>query len=81
MTVRWGRRSRSPDLDIAVPGDAVAVDHLDVLVNHIWGGEVLEGGPPEWNRQYMEAEESGEEPDPASYREPVTARVPRPRRP
>jgi NAD(P)-dependent dehydrogenase (short-subunit alcohol dehydrogenase family) len=24
--------------------------HVDVLVNDIWGGEVLKGGPPEWNR-------------------------------
>jgi len=24
--------------------------HIDVLVNDIWGGEVLKGGPPEWNK-------------------------------
>lgn len=23
--------------------------HLDVLVNDIWGGEILKGPPPEWN--------------------------------
>ena len=23
--------------------------HIDVLVNDIWGGEVLKGGPPRWN--------------------------------
>ncbi len=23
--------------------------HLDVLVNDIWGGELLKGGPPQWN--------------------------------
>jgi NAD(P)-dependent dehydrogenase (short-subunit alcohol dehydrogenase family) len=23
--------------------------HIDVLVNDIWGGEVLKGGPPQWN--------------------------------
>jgi NAD(P)-dependent dehydrogenase (short-subunit alcohol dehydrogenase family) len=25
-------------------------DHVDVLVNDIWGGEVLKGGPADWNR-------------------------------
>jgi NAD(P)-dependent dehydrogenase (short-subunit alcohol dehydrogenase family) len=24
--------------------------HIDVLVNDIWGAEVLKGGPPEWNK-------------------------------
>src|SRR5207344_3298899 len=28
--------------------------HIDVLVNDIWGGEVLKGGPPEWNRPIWE---------------------------
>jgi NAD(P)-dependent dehydrogenase (short-subunit alcohol dehydrogenase family) len=28
--------------------------HLDVLVNDIWGGEVLKGGPGEWNRPVWE---------------------------
>jgi NAD(P)-dependent dehydrogenase (short-subunit alcohol dehydrogenase family) len=28
--------------------------HLDVLVNDIWGGEVLKGGPPEWDRPIWE---------------------------
>src|SRR3954469_16442556 len=23
--------------------------HIDILVNDIWGGEVLKGGPPQWN--------------------------------
>src|SRR6478752_5570444 len=23
--------------------------HIDVLVNDIWGGETLKGGPPEWD--------------------------------
>src|SRR5215204_4683243 len=23
--------------------------HIDVLVNDIWGAEVLKGGPPQWN--------------------------------
>jgi len=24
--------------------------HIDILVNDIWGGELLKGGPPEWNK-------------------------------
>ena len=28
--------------------------HLDVLVNDIWGGEVLKGGPPQWNTPIWE---------------------------
>jgi NAD(P)-dependent dehydrogenase (short-subunit alcohol dehydrogenase family) len=28
--------------------------HLDVLVNDIWGGEVLKGGPSEWNTPIWE---------------------------
>mgnify|MGYP003575774809 CR=1 FL=1 len=24
--------------------------HIDVLVNDIWGGELLKGGPPDWNK-------------------------------
>src|SRR3954464_7574848 len=28
--------------------------HIDVLVNDIWGGEVLKGGPSEWNRPIWE---------------------------
>jgi NAD(P)-dependent dehydrogenase (short-subunit alcohol dehydrogenase family) len=24
--------------------------HIDILVNDIWGAEVLKGGPPEWNK-------------------------------
>jgi NAD(P)-dependent dehydrogenase (short-subunit alcohol dehydrogenase family) len=24
--------------------------HIDILVNDIWGAEVLKGGPPDWNR-------------------------------
>ncbi|OFX21722.1 MAG: short-chain dehydrogenase [Anaeromyxobacter sp. RBG_16_69_14] len=27
---------------------------IDVLVNDIWGGEVLKGGPPDWNRPIWE---------------------------
>src|SRR6478672_2620859 len=23
--------------------------HIDVLVNDIWGAEILKGGPPQWN--------------------------------
>jgi NAD(P)-dependent dehydrogenase (short-subunit alcohol dehydrogenase family) len=31
--------------------DRIRADHghIDVLVNDIWGGEVLKGGPPQWN--------------------------------
>jgi NAD(P)-dependent dehydrogenase (short-subunit alcohol dehydrogenase family) len=28
--------------------------HIDVLVNDIWGGEVLKGGPPEWDKPIWE---------------------------
>ncbi|HEY6531430.1 MAG TPA: SDR family oxidoreductase [Acidimicrobiales bacterium] len=28
--------------------------HIDVLVNDIWGGEVLKGGPPDWGRRVWE---------------------------
>lgn len=28
--------------------------HIDVLVNDIWGGEVLKGGPADWNRPIWE---------------------------
>jgi len=30
--------------------------HIDILVNDIWGGEVLKGGPPEWNRPIWEVD-------------------------
>lgn len=28
--------------------------HIDILVNDIWGAEVLKGGPPEWNKPIWE---------------------------
>src|SRR5262245_799734 len=28
--------------------------HIDMLVNDIWGAEVLKGGPPEWNKPIWE---------------------------
>jgi NAD(P)-dependent dehydrogenase (short-subunit alcohol dehydrogenase family) len=28
--------------------------HIDILVNDIWGGEVLKGGPPQWNTPIWE---------------------------
>src|ERR687897_3539972 len=28
--------------------------HVDVLVNDIWGGEVLKGGPPDWGTPIWE---------------------------
>jgi NAD(P)-dependent dehydrogenase (short-subunit alcohol dehydrogenase family) len=32
--------------------DRIRTDHghIDVLVNNIWGGELLKGGPPDWNK-------------------------------
>ena len=30
--------------------------HIDILVNDIWGGEVLKGGPPAWNRPIWEVD-------------------------
>jgi NAD(P)-dependent dehydrogenase (short-subunit alcohol dehydrogenase family) len=53
---------------IAVPTDHLEVDqvaalaarirrdhqHLDVLVNDIWGGELISGGPADWNRPIWE---------------------------
>lgn len=30
--------------------------HIDVLVNDIWGGELLTGGPAEWNRPVWECD-------------------------
>jgi NAD(P)-dependent dehydrogenase (short-subunit alcohol dehydrogenase family) len=27
-----------------------AHDHIDILVNDIWGAEQLKGGPPDWNK-------------------------------
>jgi NAD(P)-dependent dehydrogenase (short-subunit alcohol dehydrogenase family) len=37
-------------------GDRIRAEHghLDVLVNDIWGGEVLKGGPPQWNTPIWE---------------------------
>ena len=35
-------------------GVAIQVDHLDVLVNDIWGAELLKGPPPTWNRPIWE---------------------------
>lgn len=29
-------------------------DHIDVLVNDIWGAELLKGGPPQWNKPIWE---------------------------
>jgi NAD(P)-dependent dehydrogenase (short-subunit alcohol dehydrogenase family) len=44
-----------PD-QVAALADRVRVDHgrIDVLVNDIWGAEVMKGGPPEWNRPIWE---------------------------
>ncbi len=59
---------------IAVPVDHLAPDQvgaladrirtefgtIDILVNDIWGGEVLKGGPPQWNKPIWEVDlESG----------------------
>jgi NAD(P)-dependent dehydrogenase (short-subunit alcohol dehydrogenase family) len=36
---------------VAVLAERIRVEHgrIDVLVNDIWGAEVLKGGPPQWN--------------------------------
>ena len=41
--------------------DRIVADHgrLDVLVNDIWGGEILKGGPAEWNRPLWETDLEG----------------------
>ena len=38
--------------------DRLRADHgrIDVLVNDIWGGEVLKGGPPAWNKPIWETD-------------------------
>jgi NAD(P)-dependent dehydrogenase (short-subunit alcohol dehydrogenase family) len=46
-------------LDIAAVrrlADRIRYDHgaIDILVNDIWGAEVLKGGPPAWNRPIWE---------------------------
>jgi NAD(P)-dependent dehydrogenase (short-subunit alcohol dehydrogenase family) len=46
-------------LDIAqvrALGERIRADHgtIDILVNNIWGAEVLKGGPPSWNRPIWE---------------------------
>jgi NAD(P)-dependent dehydrogenase (short-subunit alcohol dehydrogenase family) len=46
-------------LDIAAVGrlaDQIRADHgaIDILVNDIWGAEVLKGEPPQWNRPIWE---------------------------
>jgi NAD(P)-dependent dehydrogenase (short-subunit alcohol dehydrogenase family) len=37
---------------VAALAERIRADHghVDVLVNDIWGGEVIKGGPPMWNR-------------------------------
>src|SRR5689334_15704396 len=50
---------RVDHLDVAqvrALGDRISEDHggIDVLVNDIWGAEVLKGGPPSWNRPIWE---------------------------
>ena len=41
---------------MAALAERVGTDHghVDVLVNDIWGGEELKGGPPEWNTPIWE---------------------------
>jgi NAD(P)-dependent dehydrogenase (short-subunit alcohol dehydrogenase family) len=38
--------------------DAVRTEHghIDILVNDIWGAELLKGGPPEWNKPIWEVD-------------------------
>ena len=41
---------------VAALGDRIRTEHghIDVLVNDIWGGEILKGGPSEWDRPVWE---------------------------
>jgi NAD(P)-dependent dehydrogenase (short-subunit alcohol dehydrogenase family) len=38
-------------IQVAALAERIRAEHgrIDVLVNDIWGGEVLKGGPPQWN--------------------------------
>jgi NAD(P)-dependent dehydrogenase (short-subunit alcohol dehydrogenase family) len=50
---------RVDHLDIAAVralADRIRADHgtIDILVNNIWGAEILKGGPPTWNRPIWE---------------------------
>ena len=42
--------------EVSELADTIRADHgrLDVLVNDIWGGEVLKGGPADWNKPIWE---------------------------
>ena len=62
----WSPRSAASASPIAVdhldPDQVAALaerirddhGHIDVLVNDIWGGELLKGGPPQWNTPIWE---------------------------
>lgn len=41
---------------VAALAERVRTDfgHIDILVNDIWGGEILKGSPPQWNRPLWE---------------------------
>jgi NAD(P)-dependent dehydrogenase (short-subunit alcohol dehydrogenase family) len=43
-------------VQVAALADRIRADHghIDVLVNDIWGGEVLKGGPAQWNTPIWE---------------------------
>ena len=50
------RSTTSTRCRCAALADRLRADHgrIDVLVNDIWGGEVLKGGPPDWNKPIWE---------------------------
>jgi NAD(P)-dependent dehydrogenase (short-subunit alcohol dehydrogenase family) len=49
-----------PD-QVARLADEIRADHgrIDVLVNDIWGAEVIKGGPPQWNKPIWEVDLAG----------------------
>ena len=51
-----GERRPFTDAQVARLADQIRSDHghIDVLVNDIWGGELLKGGPPQWNTPIWE---------------------------
>jgi len=42
--------TKEADLQRLVNTTVQQLGHIDILVNDIWGGELLKGGPPEWNK-------------------------------
>ena len=62
LVTRLGGIGIAVAVDHLVPGQVKALaerirrdhGHIDVLVNDIWGGELLKGGPAEWNTPIWE---------------------------